>query len=235
MKADGLKNKKLGIPKSVLNSPYEQLNSLLRKAMEDIKQQGAEVIELEEKMDNKIYDAEYQVLLYEFKDGLNKYLSNSNAKVKSLKEVIDYDNKNEDQAMPYFKQEILEQAEAKGDLESKEYKDALMNSQTKARKYIDEILSKYKLDAICGAAYGPAWCTDFVNGDHFTSTGMNIPAAIAGYPSISVPMGFIHELPVGFTFVGKAFAEPELISLAFAYEQISKGRKPPKFIQSLED
>jgi amidase len=231
---NGLKGKRIGLRKSQLNSPFEKVNELLKKSLEEMKAQGTEIIEFEDILKNEVGNAEYEVLLYEFKDGLNKYLSTANAGVKTLAEVIEFNKKNEDSAMPYFQQEILEMADAKGDLNSKEYKKALKDSQEEARKFIDKLISKYKLDAICGVSYGPAWCTDFVNGDHFTGVGMDVPYAVAGYPAISVPMGFTEGLPIGLTFTGKAFDEGGLISLAFAFEQHTKARKAPEFISSIE-
>ena len=230
----GLKGKRIGIPKEMAKSPFEKANALFLKAIEQLKIQGATIIEFEETAKGEIYNAEYEVLLYEFKDGLNKYLANSGAKVKNLQGIIDFNLKNEEKAMPYFKQEILELAQAKGNLDSTEYIEALKNSHHAAKAFIDGLMKKYILDAIVGFAYGPAWCTDFINGDHFTNVGMNIPAAIAGYPSISLPMGFVDELPVGLTFVGKPFDEGSLISQAYAYEQASQNRRAPKFIKTLE-
>ncbi len=228
--ADGLKGKNIGIQKGALNMPNDEANILLNKALEQIKQQGGNIIEFDETPSSEISNAEYEVLYFEFKDGLNKYLSTSNAKVKSLQEVIDFNRNNEATAMPYFKQEILEHSQTKGDLQSKEYVEALKKSQFGASQFIDNLFVKYNLHAICGVQYSPSWCTDLINGDHFVNYPMNIPSAPAGYPSISVPMGFVQELPLGLTFIGKAFSEAQLIPLAYAYEQVSKNRRAPKFL-----
>ena len=206
------------------------MQTLLKTAIETLKSQGAEIIEIELLKDLKdAGKAEFTVLLYEFKDGLNKYLSDSNAKVKSLQDVIDFNKKNADKAMPYFKQEIMEQAQQKGDLTSKEYTDALQISHTYTRTAIDNIMQKNKLDAIIGPTNGFAICIDLVNGDYDNGFSFSSPAAMAGYPHITVPMGAWNELPMGLSFFGTAFSEPELIKLAYAYEQASKKRTPPKF------
>jgi amidase len=195
-----------------------------------MKQQGAEIIEVEylDKI-NKVGDAEFLVLQYEFKDGLNKYLSSANAKVKTLADVIAFNKQNENKAMPYFKQEILEDAEKKGGLNSKEYKEAFHKSHIESRKMIDEMIKKNKLDAICGLTMGPACSIDVVYGDRWGDVFLTLPAAVTGYPHISVPCGMVYELPVGLSFFGPAYSEPGLISIAYAYEQASKKRVIPKF------
>ena len=131
--------------------------------------------------------------------------------------------------MPFFKQELLENCELKGDLNSPAYKLALAKS-TSARKYIDDLISIHKLDAICGTTSGLSWCIDIVNGDYDTGFSFSSPAAMAGYPHITVPMGQVHQLPIGFSFVGTAYSEAELITLAFGFEAVVNGRIPPKFL-----
>ncbi len=232
MNANGLTGKRIGIEKSYLKN-HEGIDTLLQKAIEQMKHAGAEMVEVDflEKMKD-IWGDEYQVLLYEFKDGLNKYLSASNAKVKSLAELIAFNKQNEAKAMPYFKQDILEESEAKGNLESKEYVDALSNILNKTRDAINHTLTEQNLHAIAGPSYGPSWCIDWVNGDYGTGYGFSSPAAIAGYPHITVPMGFVSNLPIGLSFFGKAYDEAGLLSLAFAYEQISQNRKAPGFLKT---
>ena len=226
---NGLKGKRLGIEKDAFKGNQE-MQALLKAAIETLKSQGAEVIEIELLKDLKdAGKAEFTVLLYEFKDGLNKYLSDCNAKVKSLQDVIDFNKKNAGKAMPYFKQEIMEQAQQKGDLTSKEYTDALQISHVGTRAAIDNILQQNKLDAIIGPTNGFAICIDLVNGDYDNGFSFSSPAAMAGYPHITVPMGTWNELPMGLSFFGTAFSEPELIKLAYAYEQASKKRMAPKF------
>jgi amidase len=233
LKADGLKGKRIGVEKSFLKG-HEEIDKLLQEAISDMKAQGAEVIEIDfrEKV-RGISGEEYTVLLYEFKDGLNKYLSRVQGPVKTLADVIAFNKANESRVMPYFKQDILEAANAKGDLTTKEYQDALKKILSVTRKGIDETLHQHNVQAICGPTNGPSWCTDLVNGDHFTGYGMYSSAAIAGYPHISVPMGLAQGLPVGLTFLSTAFAEGELIEIAFAYEQASKKRAVPQFRTTL--
>jgi amidase len=224
---NGLQGKRIGIEKSLLKG-HEGVDALLQKAIDLLKSKGATIIEVDvmPKM-NEISGSEFTVLQYEFKDGLNRYLSKANANVKSLKEVIAFNKKNEAKAMPFFKQEILESSEAKGGLDEKEYVEALRKNLRISRTTIDQVLKKNKLDAISGPTYGPSWCNDLINGDHFTGYGLSTPAAVSGYPHITVPMGLVQGLPIGLSFFGTAYSEPELIKIAFAYEQSSKNRVAP--------
>jgi len=232
LNADGLKGKRIGVEKAFLKGNQDVVK-LYKDAIEVLKQKGAIVVEIAiMKQINAIGAAEFMVLLYEFKDGLNKYLAGSNSKNRSLKEVIDFNLKNEAKLMPYFKQETLVLAEQKGRLDSKEYKDALAKS-TSARSIIDVALRQNRLDAICGTTNGVACCIDLVSGDYDTGFSFSSPAARAGYPHITVPMGKVHELPVGISFFGTAYKEGELIAIAYAYEQASKKRIAPEFIQNI--
>jgi amidase len=229
--ANGLKDKRIGIEKSFLKG-HEGIVALYMQAADLIKKHGGTIVEidlLEET--NKIGSSEFVVLQYEFKDGLNQYLSNANAGVKSLAEVIAFNKKNEAKAMPYFKQETLESSQAKGDLNSKEYTDALKKTLG-CRKIIDDLISKNRLDVICGTSIGLACCIDLINGDYDTGFYFCSPAAMAGYPHITVPMGTVHELPVGLSFISGAYTEPELLKIAYAFEQASKKRVAPKFIRT---
>ncbi len=225
----GLKGKKIGVEKSLLKG-HEGVDALLQKALEQMKSQGASIIEVDllDKL-KEVDDDELIVLKYEFKAGLNRYLASAHARVKSLKEVIDYNNQNESKAMPYFKQEILESAEKLGGLDSKDYKSALDKLLRVTRGTIDQLIKAHQLDAICGPTDGPSWCTDLINGDAFTGYGFYSPAAVAGYPSITVPMGMVFGLPVGLLFFGSAYSEPGLLRIAYAYEQVSKNRVVPQF------
>jgi len=200
-----------------------------------MKEKGAEIIEIElVKASEDPTHAEFKVLQYEFKDGLNKYLSKANAKVKSLSDVIAFNKQNEDKSMPYFKQETLESSDAMKGLDDKNYLDALDKSYNGARKIIDDLIKQYQLDAITGVTNGLACCIDLVNGDYDTGFSFSTPAARAGYPHITVPMGFVNELPVGVSFFGSAYTEAELISLAYCFEQATKSRKPPRFFSPLD-
>ena len=229
----GLAGKKIGIEKSFLKG-NEAVVSLFREAISVLKSKGAKVKEIDLMTEIKtIGDAEFLVLLYEFKDGLNKYLAGANAKVKSLADVIAFNKQNAHKTMPFFKQEILELAEAKGGLDSKEYLDALQKSTTISRNAIDAILTKHKLTAIVGPTNGLACCIDLINGDYDTGFSFSSPAAMAGYPHITVPMGDVLGLPMGLSFFGTAYSEPELNKLAYAYEHASRRRTMPKFRKNL--
>jgi amidase len=227
--ANGLKGKRIGIDKKP-QGDNQYMHALIKKAVELLKQQGAEIIEIEyfDKI-NKLGDAEFEVMKYEFKVGVNKYLSAANAKVKTLKDVIDFNKTNEDKAMPYFKQETLEASEKKDDLNSKEYKEALQKSHVGSKQIIDEMIKQNKLDAICGLTMGPACSIDMIYGDRWGDVFLTQPAATSGYPHISVPGGMVYDLPVGISFFGPAYSEPILLGIAYAYEQASKSRVPPKF------
>lgn len=226
---NGLQGKRLGIEKTALND-NPAVVALLQDAIKTLKSKGAEVVEIELYKELKtINNNEFNVLLYEFKDSLNQYLGNANSKIKTLTDVITYNKQNEAKAMPFFKQEILEQAQAKGDLNSKEYLDAVKQTNTGTRKVIDDMLAKYKLDAIIGTTNGPAVCIDLVNGDYDNGFGFSGPAAMAGYPHITVPMGLAHGLPIGLSFFSTAYKDGDIIKLGYAYEQASKKRVAPLF------
>jgi len=232
LKKDGLKGKRIGLMKESMGFSGK-VDELMRKTVEALKKQGATVIELEPMKDQSYGNASYQVLLYEFKDGLNRYFAGlgKNAPVKSLKELIEF-NKKDPVELNYFDQKILEEAEAKGTLDAAEYKDALAKMWKLTREEgIDLLMKQYQLDALMAPTGSPAWKTDLVNGDHFIG-GSSSLAAISGYPSITVPMGFVSELPVGVSFFGKAWSEPTLFEIAYAYEQATKHRKAPKFLAS---
>ena len=229
---NGLKGKKIGIEKSFLKG-HEGVVGLYKQAIDILKKQGATVIEIELVKDtNKLGEAENTVLHYEFKDGVNRYLSTANAKVKTLADVIAFNKENEAKAMPFFKQEILESCQEKGGLDSKEYTDALAKSLG-ARKLIDTLMKQHQLDAICGTSIGLPGCIDLVNGDYDTGFYFCPPPAMAGYPHITVPMGTVHNLPVGLSFFSTAYDEGGILKVAYAYEQASKKRTAPKFISSI--
>ncbi len=230
--AGSLKGKRIGVEKSFMEG-HDAVVGLYKNAIEVLKAQGATVMEVElVKLIRPLGDAELEVLKYEFKDGVNNYLSKANAKVKSLKDVIAFNKQNETTAMPYFKQEILEQSEAKGDLNTKAYKEALQKS-TSARKIIDDMLKTNKLDAIVGTTVGLPCIIDLAQGELDTGFGFTTPAAMAGYPHITVPMGNYLDLPVGFSFISTAWDEGKIIALAYAFEQATKKRTAPKFLKTI--
>ena len=180
----------------------------------------------------QIDEPEYEVLLYEFKADLNAYLAGlgPEAPVHSLADVIAYNEANRERVMPYFGQEHMLMAQACGPLTEEKYLRALANCRRLARdEGIDAVLAKHQLDAIVAPSGGPAWLTDYVNGDHY-SGGSSTPAAVAGYPSITVPAGYVCGLPVGISFIGPAWSEPALIRFAYAFEQATQVRKSPEFM-----
>lgn len=228
----GLKAKRIGVEKSHLEGNPD-LRALLRQAIKVLESQGATVIEVDLMGPLKaLGHAEFQVLLYEFKDGLNRYLASSQSPVKSLKDLIAFNLTNEYRVMPFFKQETLIESEGKRNLASKEYLDALAKTLG-FRKIITDLMSANKLDALSGITNGPACCIDLVNGDYDNGPGMSTPAAVTGFPHITVPMGLVHGLPVGISFFAGPYMEPALISMAYAYEQASLQRRKPAYQKDL--
>jgi amidase len=188
------------------------------------------VVEVEvEKQLDPLGTAEYDVLLYEFKDGVNKYLATTGSAVKTLADVIRFNTENRARAMPFFQQEILEESEKLEDLSSPKYQAARRKSHEGARAVLDKVLRDNRLDAIVGVTSGPSTGIDLINGDSWKGPGFSSPAAMAGYPNITVPMGQTHGLPVGLSFVGGAYQEGPLLTLAYAYEQAAKKRTAPEF------
>ncbi len=227
-----LKGRRIGVEKSFFTGD-EDVVELYRQAIGTMQKLGAEVVEVELlKACKDLGEAENTVLRYEFKDGVNAYLSHARASVSSLADVIAFNVKNAKYAMPYFRQEILESCEQKGGLDSKEYRDALQKSLG-ARKIIDDMMKQNRLLAIAGTSIGPAHCTDLVNGDYDTGFYFCPPAAMAGYPHITVPMGMVHGLPVGLSFIAGAWQEPVILGLAYAFEQATRQREAPKFLPTL--
>ena len=230
LKKDGLKGKRIGFYTASVGTDYK-VDTLLYKTVELLKSQGAEVIEIDKIYDRKVGGLSFQVLLYEFKDGLNKYFATlgPDAPVKSLQDVIDFNNQDSIE-LSFYDQHLMLMAQEKGDLESPEYKEALEGMLKGTREDgIDKIMDAYNLDAFMGPTGSPAWITDHTNGDHYMLSSSS-PAAISGYPNITVPMGFIEGLPVGVSFWGRAWSEPQLLEIAFAYEQVTKYRQAPKFL-----
>ena len=228
---NSLKGKRIGIEKKPQGN-NQFINVLLKNAIDVLKQNGATIIEIEyiDKIE-ELGAAEFEVLQYEFKDGLNQYLATSNAKVKSLKDIIDFNIVNEDKSMPYFKQETLESSNLKEGLIDKRYIDSLEKCHNGSKKILDTVLLDNKLDAICGITMGPACSIDTIYGDRW-GYSLTMPAAVSGYPHITVPGGKVYDLPVGFSFFGASYSEPKLIGMAYAYEQASKNRKKPEFKKS---
>jgi amidase len=225
---NGLKGKKIGVEKAHLEG-HEGVVALYRAAIEVLKAQGAEVVEVELlKLQHALGHSEFLILQYEFKDGVNKYLAGANAQVKNLSDVIAFNKANEAKAMPYFKQETLESSDKKGDLNSQEYKDSLAKVVT-FRKAVDDLMATNGLHAICGVTNGPACCIDLIAGDYDTGFSFSSPAAIAGYPHITLPMGTVMGLPIGFSFMAGAYQEPVILDMAYTFEQAMPKRPVPVF------
>ena len=229
LKPDALKGQRLGVEKSHLNGP-PKVAALLREAVAALKAQGATVVEIElNKLVNPLGDAEFEVLLYEFKEGVNKYLAGAGASVKNLADVIAYNKAHAAEAMPIFEQETLIRAEATDGLNNPKYRAAVQKTVAGARQAIDGLLKSQQLAAIVGVTTGPAWCIDWVNGDYSTGVDFSSPAAMAGYPHLTVPMGQVLGLPVGLSFVASAYQEGLVLGLGYAYEQATHKRAAPKF------
>jgi len=232
LKIDGIKGKRIGLLKRSMGFS-DKVDILMNKSVEWMKANGAEVFEIEFPKGEKYGDASYEVMLYEFKDGLNKYFATlgEDAPIKSVSELIEF-NKKDSVELRYFDQKILETADKKGNIESAEYKKALAVMLKATREDgIDKVMNDYKLDAIIAPTGSPAWKTDLLLGDHFVG-GSSSLAAISGYPAITVPMGFIGNLPVGISFFGRAWSEALLIEIAYSFEQGTNYRKPPGYIVS---
>ena len=235
---EGLKGARIGVARNMLGSD-ERLTIILESCLDIMKQLGAVIIDPANLPNSDTFgETEFEVLLYEFKHGLNSYLSSlgPRSRVHSLEEVIKFNEENKDRVMPYFGQERMLAAHEKGSLSSKKYRQALSrNRRLTRREGIDAIIKRRRLDAIVVVSGGPAWLIDLANGDprswDMESTS---PAAVAGYPHITVPGGYLFNLPVGISFFSKAWSEPTLLRIAYSFEQALRTRKPPKFLPTAD-
>lgn len=229
LQKDGLKGMRIGVARQFFGR-NAKLDAVIEPNLQVLKDGGATLIDVQFPTLQKFGDAEFEVLLYEFKADLNKYLAARNSPYKTLADLIKFNEDNREREMPYFGQEIFLMAEKKGDLQTRAYRLALQKSKllTQAQG-IDAVMNQHKLDAVTAPSGGVAWMTDLVNGDCgvFESNSL---AAVAGYPNISVPAGFVQGLPAGISFWGRAFSEPTLIKIAYAFEQMTKARRIPKFL-----
>jgi amidase len=222
-----LAGKRIGVMRS-LSDRNPEVDALLEAQLNILREAGAIVVDSDLGGNNEMSAASYQVLLYEFKDGLNRYLQNRGGFYQSLAHLIRFNEVNELVQMPWFRQEIFLQAQAKGSLDEPAYQNAVRLAKNTAQQLLDEALSADNLDAIVAPANGPGWLIDLENGDngasvnYVSSSGL---AAISGYPSITVPAGYINGLPVGISFMGQAYSEPVLISIAHDYERLSAARE----------
>jgi len=231
LKEDGLQGKRIGWYTSGRGQHYK-VDTLMQKAVDYIRSRGAEVIELEEIYSREVGSLSYEVMLYEFKDGLNKYFASLGdaAPVKNVEELIEF-NKGDEVELRYYDQQLLLEAQQKGSVESKEFIETLAKMNRLVRdEGIDKVMSENNLDAFMAPTGSPAWKTDLVNGDSYTVSSSS-PAAISGYPNITVPMGYVDGLPVGISFFGRAWSEPLLLEIAYAYEAGTKYRTEPLFMK----
>ena len=232
---NGLRGARIGVARKYFGFS-DAVDKLMNDVIAEMKSAGAEIVDPADlESHGKFDDTELTVLLYELKADLNAYLAGRpDAQVRTLADVIAFNDKNQGKEMPYFGQDMFLKAESKGPLTEKEYLDALASNHKLAREQgIDDVMDKHHLDALIAPTGGPAWLTDLANGDHFTGGSSNA-AAVAGYPNINVPAGFVFGLPVGISFFGRAWSEPTLIKIAYAFEQLTKVRKPPKFLSTLK-
>jgi amidase len=227
----GLRGARLGVVRGCAGF-HDRVDRLLEDCLDAVRRLGAEVIDpVEIATLGQFDDAEMEVLLYEFKTDLGAYLAGlgPQAPVRSLADLISFNDQHRDAEMPHFGQELFLQAQEKGPLTSPEYLQALEKCQRLARaEGIDATLARSRLDALVAPTGGPAWLTDWINGDHGLG-GCSSPAAVAGYPHVTVPAGFVCGLPVGVSLFGAAFQEPTLIRMAYALEQEIRARRPPGF------
>ncbi len=232
----GLRGARIGVARAKFFGYSDATDRLAEVALGVLRREGAILVDPADIPHAGTYDdAELEVLLYELKADLNAYLATlgPTAPVRTLADVIGFNERERAREMPYFGQELFVQAEAKGPLTAPAYRKALAICRRLARTAgLDAVLAKHNLDAIVAPTGNPAWPTDPVNGDHFTGSS-STPAAVAGYPSVSVPMGYAWGLPVNLSFFGGAWSEPTLIRLAYAFEQITMHRKAPKFLPTL--
>jgi amidase len=232
---NGLKGARIGVARKYFGF-NDAVDALMEQSLDVMKKQGATLIDPADiETLGKFDESELLVLMYELKADLNTYLAGlgPNSPVRTLKDVIDFNDRNREKEMPYFGQDLFVKAEAKGPLTEKAYLDALAKNHQLARvEGIDSTMDKYHLDATVAPTGGPAWITDLVNGDHVAGGSSNA-AAVAGYPNINVTAGFISGLPVGISFFARAWSEPTLIRLSFAFEQATKARQSPRFLSTL--
>lgn len=232
---NGLKGARIGVARKYFGF-NDAVDALMEQSLDAMKKQGATLVDPADVETLGKFDAsELLVFLYELKADLNNYLARlgPNAPMHTLKDIIDFNDRNRQKEMPYFGQDLFLKAEAKGPLTEKAYLDALEKNHQLARtEGIDATMDKYHLDAMVAPTGGPAWLTDLVNGDHVAGGSSNA-AAVAGYPNINVTAGFISGLPVGISFFGRAWSEPTLIRLAFSFEQATKARQSPRFLSTI--
>jgi amidase len=235
LKADALKGARIGVVRNYFGGRRDLIDPVIEKALAVLRAQGAELIDCEIPNFGKTGAGGLEVLLYEFKAGLANYLKTyaPDAPIKNMDDLVAFNLQHQERELQFFGQEFLIRAAAKGDLQSQEYLDALANNRRYTRtEGIDQVMDQYKLDALVAPSNSTAWLTDLVNGDNSLGS-FSGPAAVAGYPHITVPAGQVHGLPVALSFVGRAWSEATLIGLAYSYEQATLARRPPTYVHSL--
>jgi amidase len=232
---DGLKGARIGVVRKYFGF-NDAVDQLMNNLVDEMKRAGAEITDPADiPTIGKFDDTELLVFMYELKADLAAYFARlgDTAPVKSLKDVIEFNEKNKTKEMPYFGQDLFLKSQEKGPLTTKEYLDALANNRKLTRaEGIDFVMDKFKLDALVAPTGGPAWLTDLINGDH-SSGGSSNAAAVAGYPNINVTGGFLYGLPVGISFFGRAWSESTLLKIAYSFEHLTKARQKPMFLPSI--
>ena len=232
---NGLKGARIGVARKYFGFS-DAVDALMERALDVMKKQGATLVDPADiETFGKFDDSELLVFMYELKADLNAYLARlgPNAPVRTLQDIIDFNDRNRSKEMPYFGQDLFVKSQAKGPLTDKEYVDALARNHQLARvEGIDALMDKHHLDAIVAPTGGPAWLTDLINGDH-SAGGSSNAAAVAGYPNINVTAGYLSGLPVGVSFFGRAWSEPTLIKLAYSFEQATRARQAPRFLSTI--
>jgi len=230
---NGLRGARIGVARKYFGFS-DLVDQVMARSIEAMKHAGAQIVDPADLPSHgKFDDSELTVLLYELKADLNAYLAVRGATPKSLEEIIAFNDRNHEKEMPYFGQDLFLKAEAKSNLSSKEYTEALATNQRLSRKEgIDAVMEQYQLDAMVAPTGSPAWLSDLANGDH-SPGGSSNAAAVAGYPDITVPAGFVFGLPIGISFFGRAWSEPTLLKIASGFEQTTQIRKGPQFLSTI--